>query len=250
MSQQDPQLRRLFRKAFPKQKPPVDKNPKGIAPFLPKLDPDRYQVFKEILIPSGEIFTGLVLTAVVVIGATLPAGWDLTVLSLTLIILVLVFLKLGSHLYHYFIYRGSIYRLPFPVIGWERLVNRRTIEYGLVWHQVTIQIKLNNATSDQISAVKAALYIFFRKAQKKFYTPDVFGLDPRRDWELVPNQTDYTQITASGSSNPEVIGQIYRLMRGNLTMLQKKFPGFIQEINLSITDQYQEVAIDIPISAA
>jgi hypothetical protein len=250
MSQQDPQLRRLFRKAFPKEKPPVDKNPKGTSQFLSKLDPDRYKVFKETLLPNGEIFAVLMLVAIVIIGGTLPVGWDLTILSMTIMILILVFLWLGLHLYHFFIYRGSINRLPFPVIGWERLVNRRTIEYGLVWHHVTIQVKLNNASNGQISAIKAALYIFFKKAKKKFYTPDIFGLDPRREWEIMPEQTDFTQITASGSSNPEVVGQIYRLMRGNLTMLQNKFPGLIQEVNLSITDKYQQVAIDIPVSAA
>lgn len=250
MSVNDPQLQKLFKKAYPKQKPPRDRNPKGADQYLSKLDPDRYQVFRETMLPNGEIFAVFLLTSIVLLSATLPISWDLFVLFSAFLIIFAVLFRLGLHLYHFFIYRGSIQRLPFSIIGWPTLVNRRTVDAALVWHHATIQIKLNNANSTHISSLHAALKIFFKKAKKKFYTPDVFGLDPRREWKIIPEQTDFTQITAEGSSNSEVIGQIYRLMRGNLTMLQKKFPGLIQEVKLSYSDRYQEVAIDIPTSAA
>lgn len=250
MSVNDPQLKKLFKKAYPKQKPERVKNPKGSDQYLSKLDPDRYQVFREILLPNGEIHAVFFLVAIVIVSGIFFISLDAFGLALGIIIILMAFFRLGLHLYHYFIYRGSVARLPFPVSGWAVAVNRRTIISGLVWHNATLQIKLNNPTSTQYSSIQAALNIFMKKAKKKFYTPDVFGLDPRHDWEIIPEKTNADQITVGGSSNPEVIGTIYLLMRGNLTMLQKKFPGLIESVSLTYSDSYQEVDIDIPISAA
>ena len=250
MSANDPQLKKLFKKAFPKKKPERVRNPKGADQYLSKLDPDRYLVFREILLPNGEIFAAFLLASVLIISSAFFISMDAFALSLAIIIILMAFFRLALHLYHFFIYRGSIARLPFPVNGWAVAVNRRTIISGLVWHSATVQIKLNNPSPTQYRSIEAALHIFFKKAQKKFYTPDIFGLDPRREWEIIREQTTADQITAGGSSNPEVIGTIYLLMRGNLTMLQKKFPGLIESVNLTYSDSYQEVDIDIPTSAA
>ncbi|MGL5830520.1 MAG: hypothetical protein ACRCZE_00030 [Candidatus Altimarinota bacterium] len=257
MSQNDPQLKKLFKKAFPKQKPPARRNPKGSTQFHSKLDPDRYIVFREILLPNGEISAVFILFSVIILVTAFTIDWDYFVLFAALLILLMAFFRLGVHLYHYFIYRGSINRLPFPVLGWSNLVNRPSIEWGLAWHTVTIKIDLNTNDPQKLSAIRAALKIFFRKANKKFYTrdtsaPDAPSIDPRNDWEITSENLspDLPHIISSGSSNPEVIGQIYRLMRGNLYMLQNKFPGLIQGVHLSITDQYQQIDIDIPTSAA
>lgn len=143
-------------------------------------------------------------------------------------------------------------RLPFTVTGWDHLVNRSSIEYDLVWHTATIRVNLGSADSTQIKAIEAALKIFSNKANKKFYTRDTSAsdaptFDPRNDWQI---KSDHNSIiSAEGSSNPEVIGQIYKLLHGNFTMLQKKFPGLIKAVELSYSDQYQQVDIDIPISA-
>src|SRR5690606_1429959 len=99
--------------------------------------------------------------------------------SMALMIILMVFFRMGLHLYHFFIYRGSIDRLPFAVNGWSSLVNRKTIEWQLVWHTVTIKIDLGSDNPREAHAVQAALQIFFRKAKKKFYTPEILGIDPR-----------------------------------------------------------------------
>ncbi len=249
MPESDPQIRRLLKKAFPVKKP-ILRNREGVSKTDPTLDPDRYEVYKNIIIPDDAIFAVEVVIGIGLIGVALSTGWSTSLMIFGLFVITIAVKNILIRLHHKLFFQNWRKRIPFGITGWDALVNRNIIDRDLCWSGTTIKIALRNVSEMQYKTVIAALKIFCDKADKKFYTRDTDAddaptFDKRERWKIkeTPHES-YKYAIAEGSANPEVIGQIFWLINGNIFMLNEKFPGIIENIFLSTTDKYDEVDID------
>ena len=249
MSESDPQIRRLLKKAFPIKKPDL-RNREGICKTDPSLDPDRYEVYKNIIIPDDVIFAVEVVTGIALIGVAWGTGWSTFLIIFGLFIITIAVKNILMRLHHKLFFQNWRKRIPFGITGWDALVNRNIIDRDLCWSHTTIKIALRNASDMQYKTVLAALKIFCEKADKKFYTRDMDAddaptFDKRDHWKIkeIPHESNKNTL-AEGSANPEVIGQIFWLINGNLFMLNEKFPGMIENVFLTTSNKYDEVDID------
>ncbi len=249
MPESDPQIRRLLKKAFPVKKPDL-RNCEGVSKTDPSLDPDRYEVYKNIIIPDDTIFAVEVVTGIALIGVAWGTGWNTALIIFGLFVITIAIKNILMQLHHKLFFQNWRKRIPFGITGWDALVNRNIISRDLCWSDTTIKIALRNASDMQYKTVLAALKIFCDKADKKFYTRDMDAddaptFDKREHWKIkeIPQESNKC-ARAEGSANPEVIGQIFWLINGNLFMLNEKFPGIIENIFLTTTARYHEVDID------
>ena len=145
------------------------------------------------------------------------------------------------NLIRFFYFRGWRKRLPFEIIGWEKLVNTNQLN-GIFWRDnCSISVNIVNPDPIEIKVINAALIIFANKAKKEIYPAETSDarLSLRRK-EFIVNK-----ITASGSVNIGIIRQIRKLCQKDLTMISKKFNN-ITSVIINIDEKTYSVMENLP----
>jgi hypothetical protein len=246
---QSPSLDRLLKKAQPKAKKPNLQNSKGVSRFNPNQDPDRYEVFQKLFLSSGNHAAAALILFIVLVSLGFSYGWDSVLPLLAFAVGLWLAWKLFMYIYYQLFFREWRKKLLFQLEGWERLVNRDILRCDLCWSTVTIEVKVEDRQSAK-NYTKAALKLFGTRAEKKFYTRDTDAddaptFDPRNSWKFI-DENKAGSVVMQGSASTEVIALIKKLILGDLSMINRESPGAIKTVILSITDQYQEVDIEVP----
>ncbi|MCC6643519.1 hypothetical protein IT411_02115 [Candidatus Peregrinibacteria bacterium] len=248
-------LHKLIRKAKPKQPKTHLANRKGTSKFLRGLDPERYYVYRRLIVSSGNLPAILIMAGLFAIPIywTLYGSWTWAFLiqSILIVLGLIATFHLLIYLHYLFFFRNWRQHLKFSLDGWEKLVNHDKFYCDLCWHHTTIKISSLSIDPEELKGLEAALKIFCDKANKRFYTRDQSAddaplFDLRKEWTI----TNHSPLTAEGSSTPEIINLLRRHLLGNFNTLAKTCPGLIDQISLEISNQYQEVDIYIETSGA
>lgn len=145
------------------------------------------------------------------------------------------------NLIRFYYFRGWRKRLPFEIIGWEKLVNTNQLN-GIFWrNNCSISVNIVNPDPIEIKAINAALIIFANKAKNEIYSAEASDaiLSLRRK-EFIVNK-----FTARGSVNVGIIRQIRKLCQKDLTMISKKFNN-ITSVIISIDEKIYTVMEKLP----
>lgn len=138
----------------------------------------------------------------------------------------------------YLVFKGWRKRLTVVLKGWDGLVN--DVKFRLKqWRNVAIDVKLTRDDPATIKAVDAALFLFCRIANTRFY--DTYNTDTRTKWECL------CSLRATGSANPDVIREIKKLIQGPLCLIAREY-GTIQTVRVSASGLFIKLEIDRPSS--
>jgi len=224
---------------------------KGISKPDLTLNPDRYAVFKATLIPNDSFFAYTLVALIAAAGFLSGEKWSTYLLVGGIFVGLIVLKWLIQHAIHLLFFRGWREKIGYQIDGWENLVNRNILSDSLCWAKVTIEVFLNGNDENQFMGVKTYLKTFCDKTKKAFYSrdlDDVFGFDPRDNWEIEKNPDgDFKKLTAKGSANAEVIGKIYKLLKVNLPYLNRKYQNPVQKVLITVDDHY--ITTDVRISS-
>lgn len=107
--------------------------------------------------------------------------------------------------------------LGFKLEGWDELGSYPLQLKFRHWSKnTTVEIVLSgSASKTQISYLRDALFLFMSKANEKFYEAEM-GRDGRKNWEY------NNALKIAGSSDREVIGEMYILLNDYLKGIQAK----------------------------
>lgn len=139
-------------------------------------------------------------------------------------------------------YRNWRRRMPFPVLGWESLVDQERFEYNM-WWPCSLTVRLVKPDPALGSGVRAALEYYCLAADRMYYyTQDE---DSRFRWRHGSNDgaSDKAGLTfrVTGYANNRVPLRMYQLIRGPLRKLHQ-VSGGIESVELQLTGEGEYIS--------
>jgi hypothetical protein len=131
-------------------------------------------------------------------------------------------------------------KLGFPVNGWDQLGNIENFPRHTYWDELlTVEIKTaGTANTATIKLLEDVLYLFTIAASSTFYTADF--VQPGASGDLRKKWAPTGPLSAAGSANSSVMGQLYLCIHQELRQIQKD-TNAIEAVNLVFSNELIEV---------
>ncbi len=233
-----------------KKRVEAEKNRPGPALIKPRAvtppDDERWEVHRVFAMADVHWFRWLLPLALLSLPVILCSGKQLSVWQSWGFIAVIAAIPLGRYLaarLHalatFARFRSWRRRLPFKLVGWEKLVDTEHFDSGVYWRlEGSLKIELTSHPTLDGKAINALLYLFCHEANREFYVPEFciagFSGDPRKEWAV--NGT-----TARGSVNNGVANQIYLFLDRRLGPLAAKH-GVTGQVTITVSDKEYEIS--------
>lgn len=228
------------RKAGKKQAP-------GPVPFMP-LHPESRQVFYAIYPHQPRFLLWVMLPLLIA-----TTGWVLWLIdrkqfaglfpyaigfsAVPVVVYIFIFFRKRID---YISYKKWRTNLGFPVNGWDQLGQKKEFLYWRHWDELlSIDIQIKEGTPPElIKLAEDIVFLFTIEANKCFYTADPVqpgaACDLRKEWTMTGT------LSAAGSANCTVMGELYLSITNHLRDLQNNFPC-IEAVNLVFSCQLLDV---------
>lgn len=243
------QIRRQAEAARKKQALREAKKKPGKSPsvYIPQ-SPESRNVFHQIYPHQPRFFVWVLLPLLIAtIGWTLwfidkkNLGWLFWyAVGFTLFPVLVYLYNFIRESIEYTQYKNWRNTLGFPVNGWDRLGQTKDFPQWRHWDQlliVTINLKAGT-TADTIKLAEDILYLFTIAANQTFYAADFVqpgaAGDLRKEWKMTG------PLSAAGSANSSVMGELYLCITQHLRGIQEE-NTCIEAVNLSYSNSMLEV---------